>query len=156
MSPALPYRLLFQKQQEARVSCLALKKTNKYHSGQTKPVCGLEVVQGPPMCNCCLCVCGCVCVHACAHAMSWTANSLDFYIELHLHRVKFKSQFAWLHPSDLSLGGGVTRTGQQSVSPVSAETFVSSHPLPAQPTVPTHRRPCPPQLWLFISTGCMA
>ena len=109
-------------------------------------------------------VCVCVCVHACAHAMSWTANSLDFYIELHLHRVKFKSQFAWLHPSDLSLGGGGS-PGRANRVCLLSQPRPSSPPTPSLPSqqfphigAPApHSSGClsPPVAWLRLGTvGC--
>ena len=112
------------------------------------------------MCNHCLCVCVCVCTHT----MSWTANALDFYTELHLHRVKFKSQFAWLHPSGLSLGGG----GHQD-RPTECVSCLSPDlrllPTPSQPSqqfphisAPApNRSGClsPPVVWLKLRTvGC--
>ena len=77
-------------------------------------------------------------------SMSLPATLLDFYIELHLHRVKFKSQFAWLGPSvlvPLGLAGCVTECVSGLMQTCTPPTW------PA--TFPTHQRPLPP-------SGCLS
>lgn len=120
---------------------------NKHGAGQTKPVCGLELVQGLPRCNHCppLCV-G-------SRAVSWTATSLDFYIELHLHRVKFKSQFTWSCPECVSLGSQQDMP-TECVSCLSTDLRLSRLPSQQFPHIGV---PSPsPSGWLFISSGCAA
>lgn len=77
---------------------------NKHGAGQTQPICGPEAVKGPQFAVTTR-------LSLCETLVSFSTTLLDFYIELHLQRVKFKCQFAWLGPSvlvPLELAGCVT------------------------------------------------
>ena len=88
-----------------------------------------------------------------ARAVSWTATSLDFYIELHLHRVKFKFQFTWSCPECLSLGSQQD-VPTECVSCLSTDLRLSHPPSQQFPHIGV---PSPsPSGWLFISSGWAA